>query len=214
MPRGRLQSGGPCPATRKTDRWSDAPAEVKDLFHQIEWNVIDGEHADTVSIIEPALEHAVTARTLIAGPMATGIAEVGRRFKFDEYFLPEVMMSAKSMHQALGILKPLIIAEKTEELGTVVVGTVQGDLHDIGKRIVAMMMEAAGFTVHDLGVTVPPEEFISAIKEHRPQIVGFSALLTTTMNNVNAMFRFFLTDFVLEPTSLPFKSGSPPHWAS
>ncbi len=168
--------------TRQTDRWADAPAEVKELFHQIEWNVIEGEHADTVGLINPALAYDVSARTLIAGPMATGIAEVGRRFKFDEYFLPEVMMSAKSMHQALGVLKPLIIAEKTEELGTVVVGTVQGDLHDIGKRIVAMMLEAAGFTVHDLGVTVPPEEFIAAIREHRPAIVGFSALLTTTMN--------------------------------
>jgi 5-methyltetrahydrofolate--homocysteine methyltransferase len=100
----------------------------------------------------------------------------------DEYFLPEVMMSAKCMHSALGILKPLIIAEKSEEIGTVVVGTVQGDLHDIGKKIVAMMLEAAGFTVIDLGVTVPPEDFIAAIREHKPQIVGFSALLTTTMN--------------------------------
>lgn len=168
--------------TRKTDRWNDAPADIKDLFHQIEWNIIDGEHADTPSLINPALEKEVSARTLIAGPMATGIAEVGRRFKMDEYFLPEVMMSAKCMHAALAILKPLIIAEKTEEIGTVVVGTVQGDLHDIGKKIVAMMLEAAGFTVFDLGVTVPPEDFIAAIKEHKPQIVGFSALLTTTMN--------------------------------
>jgi 5-methyltetrahydrofolate--homocysteine methyltransferase len=169
-------------ATRKTDRWSEAPADVKDLFHQIEWNIIDGEHAGTPDLINPALAKDVSARTLIAGPMATGIAEVGRRFKMDEYFLPEVMMSAKCMHAALAILKPLIIAEKTEEIGTVVVGTVQGDLHDIGKKIVAMMLEAAGFTVFDLGVTVPPEDFIAAIKEHKPQIVGFSALLTTTMN--------------------------------
>lgn len=166
----------------ETDRWSDAPPEIKELFHQIEWNIIDGEHPDTVGFIDEALEADVTARTLIAGPMATGIAEVGRRFKMDEYFLPEVMMSAKCMHEALGRLKPLIIAEKSEEVGTVVVGTVQGDLHDIGKKIVAMMMEAAGFTVHDLGVTVPPEKFIEAIREHKPQIVGFSALLTTTMN--------------------------------
>ena len=165
----------------ETDRWSDAP-EVKELFHQIEWNIIDGEHPDTVGFINEALGKEVTARTLIAGPMATGIAEVGRRFKMDEYFLPEVMMSAKCMHEALGRLKPLIIAEKSEEVGTVVVGTVQGDLHDIGKKIVAMMLEAAGFTVHDLGVTVPPEKFIEAIREHKPQIVGFSALLTTTMN--------------------------------
>jgi 5-methyltetrahydrofolate--homocysteine methyltransferase len=168
--------------TRKTDRWSDTPADVKELFHQIEWNIIDGEYGETPSLINPTLEKDVSARTLIAGPMATGIAEVGRRFKMDEYFLPEVMMSAKCMHAALAILKPLIIAEKTEEIGTVVVGTVQGDLHDIGKKIVAMMLEAAGFTVFDLGVTVPPEDFIAAIKEHKPQIVGFSALLTTTMN--------------------------------
>ena len=168
--------------SRETDRWSEAPEEIKELFHLIEWNIIDGEHLETVDFINEALEGDVTARTLIAGPMATGIAEVGRRFKMDEYFLPEVMMSAKCMHAALGRLKPLIIAEKTEDVGTVVVGTVQGDLHDIGKKIVAMMLEAAGFTVYDLGVTVSPEQFMEAIREHKPQIVGFSALLTTTMN--------------------------------
>jgi len=168
--------------TRATDRWNDAPDDVKELFHVLEWNIIDGEHMDTTEFINEALEKEVTARTLIAGPMATGIAEVGRRFKMDEYFLPEVMMSAKCMHAALEVLKPLIIAEKTEDVGTVVVGTVQGDLHDIGKKIVAMMLEAAGFTVVDLGVTVTPDEFIEAIREHNPVIVGFSALLTTTMN--------------------------------
>ncbi len=166
----------------ETDRWTDAPEDVKELFHEIEWNIIDGEHEDTPDLIHPALDYEISPRTLVAGPMATGIAEVGRRFKMDEYFLPEVMMSAKCMHAALAILKPLIIAEKSEDIGTVVVGTVQGDLHDIGKRIVAMMLEAAGFTVIDLGVTVPPEDFIAAIREHKPQIVGFSALLTTTMN--------------------------------
>jgi 5-methyltetrahydrofolate--homocysteine methyltransferase len=168
--------------SRETDRWNDAPPEVKELFHVLEWNIIDGEHMDTVELINDALERGVICRTLIAGPMATGIAEVGRRFKFDEYFLPEVMMSAKCMHAALEVLKPLIVAEKTEEVGTVVVGTVQGDLHDIGKKIVAMMMEAAGFTVIDLGVTVTPDQFMEAIEEHEPVIVGFSALLTTTMN--------------------------------
>jgi 5-methyltetrahydrofolate--homocysteine methyltransferase len=168
--------------SRQTDRWSDAPAEIKELFHILEWNIIDGEHAKTNALIDPLLGKGVSPRALIAGPMAMGIAEVGRRFKMDEYFLPEVMMSAKCMQAALGTLKPLIVAEKTEEIGTVVVGTVQGDLHDIGKKIVAMMMEAAGFTVIDLGVSVPPEDFIAAIRQHKPQIVGFSALLTTTMN--------------------------------
>ena len=168
--------------TRQTDRWSDAPLEIKELFHVLEWNIIDGEHTETVEFINTALEQDVHARTLIAGPMATGIAEVGRRFKMDEYFLPEVMMSAKCMQAALVVLKPLIVAEKAEEIGTVVVGTVQGDLHDIGKKIVGMMLEAAGFTVIDLGVTVTPDQFMAAIEEHNPVIVGFSALLTTTMN--------------------------------
>ena len=168
--------------TRQTDRWNDAPDNVKDLFHELEWNIIEGEHEDTQDFINSILENECSARVLIAGPMATGIAEVGRRFKMDEYFLPEVMMSAKCMHSALDILKPLIIAEKTADIGTVIVGTVQGDLHDIGKKIVAMMMEAAGFSVVDLGVNVKPTAFIEAIREHGPVIVGFSALLTTTMN--------------------------------
>jgi 5-methyltetrahydrofolate--homocysteine methyltransferase len=167
--------------SRATDRWDDAPAEIKELFHQIEWNVIDGENQTTVDLIDPAVEAKISARTLIAGPMSTGISEVGRRFKNDEYFLPEVMMSAKCMQAALGILKPLILEEKSEEVGVCVIGTIQGDLHDIGKNIVAMMLEAAGFTVIDLGVSTTPDRFIAAIREHKPQIVGFSALLTTTM---------------------------------
>ncbi len=167
--------------SRATDRWDDAPAEIKELFHQIEWNVIHGENQTTVDLIDPAVEAKISARTLIAGPMSTGISEVGRRFKNDEYFLPEVMMSAKCMQAALGVLKPLILQEKSEEVGVCVIGTIQGDLHDIGKNIVAMMLEAAGFTVIDLGVSTTPDRFIAALREHKPQIVGFSALLTTTM---------------------------------
>ncbi len=169
-------------ATCKTGRWNDAPAEVKDTFHELEWNIIEGEFQETTGFINPLLEKGVSARTLISGPMSTGIAEVGRRFKMDEYFLPEVMMSAKCMQAALAIIKPLIIAEKAASVGTCVIGTIQGDLHDIGKNIVSMMLEAAGFDVVDLGVSTPPEDFITAIREHKPQIVGFSALLTTTMN--------------------------------
>ena len=168
--------------TRETDRWNDAPAEVKEIFHTLEWNIIDGEHRETEDFIDKSLALDVSARTLISGPMSTGIAEVGRRFKNDEYFLPEVMMSAKCMQSALAVLKPLIIAEKVEDVGTCVIGTIQGDLHDIGKNIVGMMLEAAGFNVIDLGVSTPPEAFIAAIREHNANIVGFSALLTTTMN--------------------------------
>jgi 5-methyltetrahydrofolate--homocysteine methyltransferase len=194
--------------SRRTDRWSDAPPDVKDLFHRIEWNIVNGEHTKSNELIALTLEHSVSARTLIAGPMATGIAEVGRRFKMDEYFLPEVMMSAKCMHAALGLLKPLILAEKSEHVGTVVVGTVQGDLHDIGKKIVAMMLEAAGFTVIDLGVSVPPEDFIRAIRQHKPVIVGFSALLTTTMNMQWETLKLIKTEGLREAVKV-FVGGAP-----
>ena len=142
--------------SRATDRWNDAPDNVKDIFHELEWNIIDGEFSETTSFINPLLELDVAARTLISGPMSTGIAEVGRRFKMDEYFLPEVMMSAKCMQAALAIIKPLIIAEKGESVGTCVIGTIQGDLHDIGKNIVSMMLEAAGFEVETIALIPRP----------------------------------------------------------
>ena len=140
--------------------------------------------------------------------MAAGIAEVGRRFKMDEYFLPEVMMSAKCMHAALAVLKPLIIAEKTEEIGTVVVGTVQGDLHDIGKKIVAMMLEAAGFTVVDLGSRCRRRTSSPPSREHRPQIVGFSALLTTTMNMAVETIKLIKAEGLRENVKV-FVGGAP-----
>lgn len=194
--------------SRATDRWSDAPAELKELFHVLEWNIIDGEHAGTMELIHAGLAKGVAPRTLIAGPMAMGIAEVGRRFKMDEYFLPEVMMSAKCMQAALGTLKPLIVAEKSEDIGTVIIGTVQGDLHDIGKKIVGMMLEAAGFTVVDLGVSVPPEDFIAAIRKHKPKIVGFSALLTTTMNMQWETLKLIRTEGLREEVRV-FVGGAP-----
>jgi 5-methyltetrahydrofolate--homocysteine methyltransferase len=169
-------------SSRVTSRWRDEGDVVKDLFHLLEWNIIDGEFTGTEELIDTCLKEGIKARTLISGPMALGIEEVGRRFKADEFFLPEVMVSAKCMHAALAILKPLIVEEKMDDLGTCVIGTIHGDIHDIGKNIVSMMLEAAGFTVVDLGVSVPPEDFIQAIKDNSPVIVGLSALLTTTMN--------------------------------
>ena len=166
----------------ETDRWTDAPPKLKELFHEIEWNIIDGEHEDTVGLIQPALDADVTARTLIAGPMATGIAEVGRRFKMDEYFLPEVMMSAKCMHAALAILKPLIIAEKTG-----------GDRHRGGRHRAGRPArhreedrgdDARSGWLH--GDRSRGHGTAGGLHRRHPrapaQIVGFSSLLTTTMN--------------------------------
>jgi len=110
-----------------------------------------------------------------------GMDTVGQRFKACEMFLPEVLQSAKCMHECMDILRPLLSARDSAGIGTVVIGTVEGDLHDIGKNLVGMLLEGGGFKVIDLGINVKSQRFIEAAKDHRPHILGLSALLTTTM---------------------------------
>jgi 5-methyltetrahydrofolate--homocysteine methyltransferase len=109
---------------------------------------------------------------------------VGRLFEIGEKFVPEMLISARAMAACTVILKPLLAQEGVQQVGTVVVGTVAGDLHDIGKNLVAMMLEGAGFKIVDLGTDVAPEKFVAAVKEHKPDIVGMSALLTTTTKSI------------------------------
>ena len=109
------------------------------------------------------------------------MAEVGRRFETNEYFVPELLISARAMKAALELIRPLLVASGSEPLGRVALGTVKGDLHDIGKNLVGAMLEGGGFEVLDLGVNVSPEQFIAAVKEKKANIVAMSALLTTTM---------------------------------
>jgi 5-methyltetrahydrofolate--homocysteine methyltransferase len=189
-------------ASRRTNRWREKGATVKEIFHQLEWNVIDGKSDQTEALIHAALDAAEGGRTLISGPLAVGISEVGRRFKNDEYFLPEVMVSTECMNVALAILKPLIVSEKGENIGTVVIGTVHGDIHDIGKKIVAMILEAAGFTLLDLGVNVSPEQFIAAIREHDADIIGMSALLTTTMTMQGEIIKAIVAEGLREQVKI------------
>src|SRR5438552_4182434 len=111
------------------------------------------------------------------------LEEVGARFERGDFFVPEMLIAARAMQGALDILRPLLAETGARQVGTYVMGTVKGDVHDIGKNLVNIMLEGAGFTVHDLGVNVAPEVFIEAINEHQPDIVGFSAFLTTTMRN-------------------------------
>jgi 5-methyltetrahydrofolate--homocysteine methyltransferase len=113
--------------------------------------------------------------------MMPAMAEVGRRFECSEYFVPELLMAARAMKAALELLRPLLAASGAEPAGRVVIGTVQGDQHDIGKNLVAAMLEGGGFEVTDLGVNVSPQKFVTAIREKNPQILALSALLTTTM---------------------------------
>jgi 5-methyltetrahydrofolate--homocysteine methyltransferase len=119
------------------------------------------------------------------------MTEVGRRFTIGDYYVPEMLVAARAMKEALKILKPRLVADKVEPIGKVILGTVKGDLHDIGKNLVAMMMEGAGFQVIDLGTDVDENKFIEAVKKHQPQIVGFSALLTTTMPMMKTIMEAF-----------------------
>jgi 5-methyltetrahydrofolate--homocysteine methyltransferase len=129
------------------------------------------------------------------------LEEVGARFERGDFFVPEMLIAGRAMSGALEILRPLLAETGAETVGTFVMGTVKGDVHDIGKNLVNIMLEGAGFHVIDLGVQVPPEKFVEAINEHKPEIVGFSAFLTTTMPmfkaNINALEKAGIRDKVL-----------------
>ncbi|HET7768497.1 MAG TPA: corrinoid protein [Chloroflexota bacterium] len=153
--------------------------------------IINGNAPKAKEAAERALSDGVDPMAIVNQGLLPGMAVVGDRFKRNEYYIPEVLLSARAMKGALALVQPLLGATSYQPLGTVVVGTVKGDLHDIGKNLVSMMLEGAGFKVVDLGVDVSPEKFIAAVQEHSAQIVGLSALLTTTMVNMRTTIDAF-----------------------
>jgi 5-methyltetrahydrofolate--homocysteine methyltransferase len=153
-------------------------AEILDELYEV---TIDGVAQSVLALTEEGLELGMPPHTLLFDSLIPGLEEVGRLFEVGDYFVPEMLISAKAMQGAMSILKPLIAATGVKPIATFVMGTVQGDIHDIGKNLCNIMLEGAGLEVIDLGVNVPPERFVEAVKEHRPQAVGFSAFLTTTM---------------------------------
>mgnify|MGYP001812582597 FL=1 len=143
--------------------------------------VLEGEDDLTVELTQRGLEAGIEPTALIDDAMIPAMAEAGRLFEDEEYFVPELLLAGRAIQAGLEVLRPLLTAQEMSHAGTVVVATVQGDLHDIGKNLVAVMLEGAGFEVIDLGTDVAPEEIVAAIRDHQPDIVGLSALLTTTM---------------------------------
>jgi len=146
--------------------------------------VLTGAMAKTSDVVQEAIDAEIPANTILQDGLIAAMEEIGVKFETGECYVPEMLISAKSMKFGLETLRPHLIAADVKPLGRVVIGTVQGDLHDIGKNLVGMMMEGAGFEVIDLGVDVKPEEMIAAVKEHQPDILALSALLTTTMGNM------------------------------
>ncbi len=144
--------------------------------------LIIGDRETVARLTQEGLDRAMNPKDLIFKGLIPGMDVVGEKFRRNEYYVPQVLLSARAMYAGLDLLKPLLTASGTTEyLGSVVIGTAQGDLHDIGKNLVAMMLEGAGFKVLNLGRDVAPEAFVAAVEEHQANIVGISALMTTTM---------------------------------
>ena len=152
-------------------------ALVQGLFDAI----VDGKPANALAAVEVELAAGADAIALISDTMIPAMDEVGQLYAEEEYFVPELMLSGKAMHAAMAPLRPLLAKSGAKPAGVAIAGAVKGDLHDIGKNLVISMLEGAGFKVIDLGTDVKPETFVAAIREHNPQLVCLSALLTVTM---------------------------------
>jgi len=159
------------------------------LIETIQQAIISGDPSGAKEQTEQALVDGITAQELINQAVVPAMAEVGILFERGEYYLPEMMISALATKQIMGLIRPLLAESGVQPVARVVLGTVQGDMHDIGKNIVGMMLEGAGFSVIDIGVDVPPEAFVTAIKDSGAEIVGISALLTTTMTGIPVIIR-------------------------
>jgi 5-methyltetrahydrofolate--homocysteine methyltransferase len=151
------------------------------VYERLSTAILEGDAEKAPKLVERGLEQGLVPKDILDNGLVPGMNEVGVRFKAGDMFVPEVLMSADAMQASLKVLRPELVASGAKLIGKIVMGTVKGDLHDIGKNLVGMMCEGAGFEVIDLGFNVDPEKFIDAIKEHQPDIVGMSALLTTTM---------------------------------
>jgi 5-methyltetrahydrofolate--homocysteine methyltransferase len=150
--------------------------DLKQLYQ----HVIEGEASEVEAGVQALLAEGLNANTILNEGLIAAMDEVGRRFEEGDFFVPEMLIAARAMQAGLRLLKPHLVASETKIVGKVAIGTVKGDLHDIGKNLVAMMLEGAGFEVLDLGVDVKPEAFVKAVQDG-VQVIGMSALLTTTM---------------------------------
>ncbi len=151
--------------------------------------VLNGDRDSATENVQAALDAGVDAGVILNEALIPSMGEVGRLFEEGEYFVPEMLISARAMQSGLKLLKPLLIEANVKFSGKVAIGTVRGDLHDIGKNLVAMMMEGAGFEITDLGTDVTPEKFVEVIQNENVDIIAMSALLTTTMPNMDATIK-------------------------
>jgi 5-methyltetrahydrofolate--homocysteine methyltransferase len=154
------------------------------LLEKLKDSIVNTNPGAAKELTERALSEGYEAKTILDDSLIPGMDEVGRLFKEGDYFVPEVLVAAKAMHASMDIIEPLLVKGGVKKAGKVIAGTIDGDLHDIGKNLVCMMLKGAGFEVVDLGVDVKPEAFVKAVKEEKPEFLLISALLTSTMINM------------------------------
>lgn len=153
--------------------------------------VIDGKHIDSEQLTQQLLNSGVTPMIILDEGMLPGMGVVGQRFRDGEMFLPQVLVSARAMKTAMKLLEPLLAASNIKPKGTVLIGTVKGDVHDIGKNLVSVMLQGNGYAVIDIGIQNPVEKYLAAYEQHKPDIIGLSALLTTTMMYMKTVITTF-----------------------
>ena len=159
---------------------------MADIFQKIATKLYEGEDEEVAELVRQALDMGKLPKDVLQGGLIAGMDAVGKDFKAGDLFVPEVLIAARAMHAGMGVLRPLLVESDSPSVGKYLIGTVKGDLHDIGKNLVRMMLEGAGFEIVDLGTDVSPEAFVSAVQQHKPRIMGKSALLTTTMVSMKA----------------------------
>ena len=158
------------------------------IFDELQQAIIDGKAPVAKELTDRGLKEGIKPHEFFPKAIIPAMDEVGRRMRDCEFFIPEVLIAARAARASTAILRPLLLGEEAmKPAGTVVIGTVKGDLHDIGKNIVAMMLESAGFRIVDLGVDVPADKIVDAVKQHKANFVALSALLTTTMVNMKGI---------------------------
>jgi 5-methyltetrahydrofolate--homocysteine methyltransferase len=154
------------------------------IYERLSTAILQGNEDKIPKLVQSGLDEGLIPKDILDNGLVVGMNEVGARFKRGDMFVPEVLMSAEAMQAGLSVLRPYLTASGAKLIGKIVIATVKGDLHDIGKNLVGMLCEGAGFEVIDLGFNIAPEKFVAAIKEYQPDIVGMSALLTTTMRSM------------------------------
>ncbi len=176
--------------------------EADPLMQEIAYALIRGDNNEVDSLTSDALEKGFTANTVMDDGLIAGMAIVGIKFRDNIIFVPEVLISARAMKAGMAHIEPILSESDIPPVGEVIMGTVKGDLHDIGKNLCIMMLRGAGFIVHDLGVDTKPEEFIDAVMDHGAGVLGMSALLTTTMPNMGRVIQAFEDEGIREDVKI------------